>query len=555
MIEALTKFADRQQTPSDPINGSAQENKRRSGAVWSMEGVLLVCIIAAGICLRFTHLDHKVYWYDEAFTSLEVSGYSPRDAATDILTGRVVSSGEIDKYQFPTAKSPKTATDTVKGLIAIEPQLTPAYFVALRWWSSLFPESIAAIRALSAIFSVCALWAAFLLCREIFPSLPRVAYVCVALMAISPFQLLYAQEARPYGMWCAAAILSSALLLRAMRRRTAAAWALYALCAALSLYTFLFSILVLGGHALFVAIENKFRVTATTRAFAVALSAAIVSFIPWPYRGQHSGAGNDHYSLGQYAIKWVRSIGILFADFNLRKETSQWILVPYSFLLLVLLTTCGYSIYFLCRRATATQATYVLILMGSVCLPLTILDVAQGSSVSLVTRYIFPSLIGLQVAVAYMLAMKTGASCAARSRRAWQCSLALFLALGLASSVTMVQAGEWWNKDPENYVQAASRIINSAKAPVLVVSDAWFVPMLSLEHKLRPDVVYQLTAEPHPLDIQNSYGTIFAVKPSLHLRAQLGKNFTFELIDRSSDLWRLTPARSAPEVRDSQSEQ
>ena len=548
-------MSNRRQAPSDPIDGSPQEIKSRSGAVWSVEGVFLVCIIAAGICLRFTHLDQKVYWYDEAFTSLEVSGYSPSDAATDILTGRVVSSREIDKYQFPTAKSPKTATDTVKGLIAIEPQLTPAYFVALRWWSSLFPESITAIRALSAIFSVCALLAAFLLCREIFPSLPRVAYVCVALMAISPFQLLYAQEARPYGMWCAAAILSSALLLRAMRRRTAVAWGLYALCAALGLYTFLFSILVLGGHALFVAIENKLRFTATARAFAVALSAAIVSFIPWPYRGQHSGAGNDHYSLGQYAIKWVRSIGILFADFNLRKETSQWILVPYSFLLLVLLTTCGYSIYFLCRRATATQATYVLILMGSVCLPLTILDVAQGSSVSLVTRYLFPSLIGLQVAVAYTLAKKTDASCAARSRRVWQCSLTLILALGLASSVTMVQASEWWNKDPENYVQAASRIINSAKAPVLVVSDAWFVPMLSLEHKLRPDVVYQLTAEPHPLDIQNSYGTIFAVKPSSHLRTQLGKNFTFELIDRSSDLWKLTPERSAPEVRDSQSEQ
>jgi uncharacterized membrane protein len=243
----------------------------------------------------------------------------------------------------------------------------------------------------------------------------------------------------------------------------------------------------------------------------------------------------------------------------LRKETSQWILAPYSFLLLVLLATCGYSIYFLCRRATSTQAAYVLILMGSVCIPLTILDVAQGSSVSLVTRYIFPSLIGLQVAVAYMLAMKTEASCATRSRVPWQCGLALILALELLSCVTIVRASEWWNKDPENYVQAASRIINSSKAPVLVVSDAWFVPMLSLEHKLRPDVVYQLTAEPNRLDIQNSYGTIFAVKPSSHLRAQLGENFAFELIDRSSDLWKLTKrsdgARSAPEMRDSQSQQ
>jgi uncharacterized membrane protein len=508
--------------------------------VISKERVLLLCIIAVGIGLRFVHLDRKVYWYDETFTSLEVSGYSPREAAADILTGRVVSNANLEKYQFPRADSPKSALDTIRGLIANEPQLSPAYFVMLRWWSRLFPDSITAIRALSALFSVIALAIAFWLCCEIFPSSSRVAYVCVALMAISPFHLLYAQEARPYSMWSSVALLSCVVLLWAIRRRTIVAWTLYALCAALSLYTFLLSILVLAGQALFVAIENKFRITPTAKAFAISVLAAIVSFLPWPYRGQHSGAGNDHYSTFQYAIKWIRSVGILFADFNLRNETPKSILIPYSLLLLGLLAMCGYSIYFMCRSATRRQTSFILILMGSLCLPLAVLDVAKGSSVSLVTRYMFPSFIGLQVAVAYMLTLKTSASCAVRSQAVWRCISTLVFAIGLLSCVTIVRAAEWWNKDPENYVQVASRIINAAKNPVFVISDTWFVPVLSLEHKLRPDVRYQLTVDPNVPEIDKDAGTIFAVKPSMHLRTELGERFTFELVDGSADLYRLT---------------
>jgi uncharacterized membrane protein len=506
----------------------------------SKEKVALLCILAVGICLRFVHLDRKVYWYDETFTSLEVSGYSTREAAADILTGRVVSSGDLEKYQFPRSDSPKSTLDTIKGLIANEPQLTPAYFVILRWWSRLFPDSTTAIRTLSAIFSVIALATAFWLCREIFPSSPRVADICVALMAISPFHLLYAQEARPYSMWIAVALLSNCLLLSATRRRTIVAWALFALCAALSLYTFLLSIFVLAGQALFVAIENKFKITSTVKAFAISLSAAVVSFLPWPYRGQHSGAGNDHYSIFQYAIKWIRSVGVFFVDFNLRNESPKWILLPYSVLLLALLALCGYSIYFMYRNATRTQATFVLISIASLCLPLAVLDAVKGSSVSLVTRYSFPSFIGLQIAVAYMLCTKTSASYPVRSRTVWQCNMALLFALGLSACVTIAQADVWWNKDPGNYFQSASRLINAARNPVVVVSDTWFVPVLSLAHKLRQDVRYQLTVEPSVPDIHDDAGTIFAVNPSAHLRMELEERFSFELVDRSADLWRLT---------------
>jgi uncharacterized membrane protein len=92
----------------------------------SIDRTVLLGIIAIGIFLRFYALDRKVYWYDEAFTSLEVSGYTPREATADILTGRVVSSADLDKYQFAHANSGKSTADTIQGLISMEPQLTPA---------------------------------------------------------------------------------------------------------------------------------------------------------------------------------------------------------------------------------------------------------------------------------------------------------------------------------------------------------------------------------------------------------------------------------------------
>jgi uncharacterized membrane protein len=502
------------------------------------KGVLVVCIVVVGVCLRFTALDKKVYWYDETFTSLEVSGYTTQEVSADVLTGRPVSVVDLEKYQRPAPS--KSAGDTVRNLIANEPQLTPAYFVLLRWWSELAPDSIAWTRALSAVFSVAVLALAFWLCRELFPG-SRVAQVCVVLIAVSPFHLLYAQEARPYSMWCVTVLLSSVVLLRAMRKQTAFSWALYALCAALSLYTFLLSVLVIVGHACFVAIEERFRITRTAVAFLASTGAAVIAFLPWPYRGQHSGAGNEHLALLRYAVKWARSIGILFADFNLRDYTPKALLIPYLLLVIGLIALCGYSIYFVYRNATRRQSAFVLSLICSVALPLSLLDLLTGSSLSLVTRYIFPTLLGLQIAVAYVLnAGVSGDRVAVGGKGTWCWTGGILCGIGLLSCLAIVRADRWWNKDPDNYIPATSRIINAADRP-LVVSDAWFVFVLTLEHRLHPDVHYQLSKQPGTPKLYEGSGTVFVFRPSTELRAELEKEpLSMLLVDSQAPLWKLT---------------
>ena len=509
---------------------------------WIFLLVLLACV-----ALRFAYLDRKIFWYDETFSMLEVSGYSPREATADILTGNVVTKKSLQRYQFPTADSGKTASDTVRGLISNEPQLTPAYFVVLRAWSLLFPESIAAVRALSAIFSLMALAAGFWLMREIFPESPRVAFVGAALLASSPFHLLYAQEARPYAMWSAVTLTLSALLIQAMRRRTVFGWVIYGVCAALSLYTNLLSILVLAGHALFVVLDARSRTSSikdlisTIKGCAIALLGAVLAFAAWPYRGQHMGTGNDHYSVTRYAIKGLRSIGILFADFNVRNESVPLVLIVYGAILIALLILSAYSVYFLCRRAEKRQALFLLISIGSLIIPFLALDLLKGSSQMLVTRYLFPSLIALQITIAFLLAQLTEGSVQRLPRMLSYLVLVFILVLGLSSSVTMARAEEWWSKDPNNDLLAVSRLVNAAPNPVVVLSDTWFVPILSLEHKLRADILYQLTVEPDVPHVDPNAKAVFAIRPSSHLRDALSNCFHWDLLDAAADLWRLSP--------------
>ena len=500
------------------------------------KNLFVLGIVVAGLCLRFTALDKKVYWYDETFTSFEVSGYSAPEVSADVVTGRLVSATALEKYQRPAPT--KSVIDTVRNLIANEPQLTPAYFVLLRWWSELTPDSIAWIRALSAVFSVATLALVFWLCRELF-SASRVAYICVALMAVSPLHLLYAQEARPYSMWCATVLLTSAVLLRAMRKRTAFSWALYAACAALSLYTFLLSVLVIAGHACFVAIEERFRVTRTTVAFLASAGAAVLAFLPWPYRGEHSGAGNEHLTLLRYAVKWARSIGVLFADFNLRDYTPRAALMPYSAVVIGLIALCGYSIYFVVRNASRRESAFLVTLMCSVAVPLSLLDLLTGSSLAVVTRYVFPSLLGLQIAVAYLVnAGVSGDLVPAAGKRAWSWAGGALCGIGLLSCLAIVRADEWWNKDPDNYILAASRTINAAHQP-LVVSDAWFVFVLALEHRVGPEVRYQLTIQPRIPTVPEDGGTVFVFRPSTELKSDLEKRFSMVLVDSRAPLWKL----------------
>lgn len=133
------------------------------GSTWI--GLLLI-VLLLGIFFRFANLDQKVYWYDEAHTSLRISGYTLNEFVEQAFDGNVILSGELQQYQRPSTKS---ALDTIVGLAQEEPQLPPLYFLLARFWAQLFGSLVAVVRSLSAVFGLLMLPAMYWLCWELLP--------------------------------------------------------------------------------------------------------------------------------------------------------------------------------------------------------------------------------------------------------------------------------------------------------------------------------------------------------------------------------------------------
>ncbi|GIV83227.1 MAG: hypothetical protein KatS3mg052_0234 [Candidatus Roseilinea sp.] len=81
----------------------------------------------------------------------------------------------------------------------------PLYYIALKYWRAVFGESEAALRSFSAVCSVLTVLFAYLIGRDAFGR--HVGLVAAFLLAVMPFAIYYAQEARMYALLalCAAA--------------------------------------------------------------------------------------------------------------------------------------------------------------------------------------------------------------------------------------------------------------------------------------------------------------------------------------------------------------
>jgi uncharacterized membrane protein len=113
---------------------------------------LIIVILVMGMFFRFANLQKKVYWIDEGYTSLGISGYTESEFIQELGDGQIKQIKSLQNYQRINAE--KSVLDTVKKLALEESQLTPLYFVAARCWGQLFGDSIAVTRSLSAVFSV-----------------------------------------------------------------------------------------------------------------------------------------------------------------------------------------------------------------------------------------------------------------------------------------------------------------------------------------------------------------------------------------------------------------
>ncbi|NES81176.1 MAG: hypothetical protein F6K10_07070 [Moorea sp. SIO2B7] len=118
------------------------------------------------------------------------------------------------------------------------------------------------------------------LCIELFKS-PITGWVAIALVAVSPHQILMSQYAREYSLWGLMTVLSSAALLKALRVQTTRTWIIYAATLAIGFYSHLFFTLVVLGHGIYVFIIERSLFRKNLISYLFASIAGLLAFIPW----------------------------------------------------------------------------------------------------------------------------------------------------------------------------------------------------------------------------------------------------------------------------------
>ncbi|MDV2996265.1 MAG: hypothetical protein N4J56_005919 [Chroococcidiopsis sp. SAG 2025] len=521
--------------------------------------LLIISCLVIGIFFRFLYIDRKVYWYDEVFTSFRIFGYTEAEVIQQVSRHPVVSLEDLQRYQHDAGRN---LLDTIKSLATEDFQHPPLYYAIAHFWIKWLGDSIAAIRGLSALISVLVFPSIYWLCRELFPS-PSVAWVSMALVAVSPFHVLMAQEARQYSLWTVVILLSSASVLRAIRLSSKLSWRLYAISLIVGLYTFLFTGLVAIAHGLYLfSLKTKLRFSKAVSAYFIAFTTAIAAFIPWMiivvsnFSEINSNVNKDEaIPLLSLVKTWVFNLSYIFFDIwgqsslESKLELTHFIVLPFLWL-------TGYSLYFLYRTTTKQVSLFILLSIAVPTIPLILPDLILGGQRSLTMRYLIPTYLGIQVAVAYLLATKLSSN-GVKQQKLWRLLVLVLLTSGILSCVISARTETWWTKGNSAENPQVAQIINGVNRPFLI-SDTKIGRIISLSYLLEPKVQFQLKPKCHTCQLDStsnlsfdskfsaSYSNIFLYKPSDEMLDKFNQiqNYTTKLVYEPARLWRLSQNKS-----------
>ncbi len=462
--------------------------------------------IAIGLWLRVDGLGTKVYGFDETITSLRVSGHAMREYEAFVRDGRPHAAADLRHFQ--TADPATGSGATVATLAAEDPQHPPVFYLLERWSSAVFGDSIAGRRALAAIFAVLGIAAAYWLGLALFGRAG--AWCLAALVAVSPFHVVYAQQAREYSLWSLLTLASSAVLLEAQRRRRAGWYAAYAVIAALGLYTDPLFGAVMIAHAVYVALRVRSDGWALARPYAVASAAAVLAFVPWLaviVSNHHVIAESTTWLAASVSTKTLLAkwaFGAATAFFDLEYAFPQ--LIPLALLVLALE---AYALVLLARAREPARAFIIpMVLVTAVLLVVPDLVLHQSRSTAL--RYLTPTWIGLQLAVAWLLVRP------AQSRRAGTVRAATFAVLllaGVASDVVSSRATAWWLDTNDAPLVPIATAVAASHGTIVYGGDPYYV--LEMSNVLPPRTPLRMG---RGLSAAGVVGPAFAVASKADLR-------------------------------------
>ena len=231
--------------------------------------IVLLLLVFLAFTLRAYRLGHQSFWYDEG-----------------------------QSYYFAHQDSLGAMLDVIS-----ESDHPPLYFLFLHLWMLLVGRSEFALRFTALFWSVLLVPLVYLLGRRAFG--PREGITAALLMAISPFHVWYAQEARMYTLATFLRLLSSYLLLSALQKGRRSLWLAYTLAALAAPYAHLYACFILLFQGLFVLLwawRNRLQ-GPFLRAWLLSQVGIGLGFLPWVGIVLREYAGNATYWPGILDMK------------------------------------------------------------------------------------------------------------------------------------------------------------------------------------------------------------------------------------------------------------
>lgn len=394
-----------------------------------MELTLVIISVFLGIFFRLYNLKKKVFWGDEAHTCLRVCGFSQEDAFL-VLNNPELTIGDVQ--QFQRIKTGSSYRDVVRAIILDEPHRPPLHHLLVRSWVEIFGVSIYSLRFTSVIFSLISLPLFYIFVYQLSASV-LAAQVSLAILCLSPFQVIYAQEAREYSLWTLLLILLGISFLAAVHNPYSLfALAGYAVSVAACCYCAFFSVAIVFGLTVLGVFSNFNILLAGLAGFACFIPWILIT---WQYRHSvdrmTSWRTAREFRLKESLLLWGLNISVTVLDEMPGWEAVNRMLsftVPPALLFLPIISSLPLVSQLLLLVIGLSPLFYVII-------P----DLFCKTVVSSVTRYFTPMFL--------VIPIYFGASLANH----WEQPTAkiltiLLLSLNFVSYVGFVFADTWWNK-------------------------------------------------------------------------------------------------------------
>jgi len=216
-----------------------------------LAGRPLLSIMAVSLILRLPNLVARPMWYDEAFAVL----FSAKGIPAMVRGTLTVESG-------------------------VAADVHPLLYYSLLWgWGRIFGTSPLSVRALSLIIGLGVVAVGYILARMVFDE--RVGAVAGWAIALSPFQVHYAQEVRMYGLLALLLLGATIAFWKGTHGGSAGHWIAFAGLAAAAQYTHNLAAAYLAALALS---SLAFRSWSIIRSMVLAGAGALVLYLPWLLR-------------------------------------------------------------------------------------------------------------------------------------------------------------------------------------------------------------------------------------------------------------------------------